>query len=361
MEFEARYFDGESAGERQVKVRLEKAAVAISADGRSLAVWPVADIRIVRDTGNAQVASLHKAGSDARLNVSDPDIVATMIARLPSPLKRDRPSTALKRTSLWTAAALGAVLLMLFVILPGLADRLAVLIPPRQAERIGALVVTQANSLFGTSEKAPFCTGATGEQALAKMTNRLARDLDLPFPLRVRVARNSLPNAFAAPGGHVVLFAGLLDLAETPEEVAAVLAHEIGHVHARDGMRLVLRAAGSAGLLSLILGDISGGLLVVVTEQLLQASYSRTAEAAADDFAHHMMADAGLPPDALAQLFDRLAEETPDLPDMFRYFESHPDLGERANAARAFHTQLTAYEPVLTASEWQDLQAICGS
>ena len=65
------------------------------------------------------------------------------------------------------------------------------------------------------------------------MVARLDADARLPYPLRVSVLDHGMANALAVPGGRILIFRGLLEAADNPEEVAGVLAHEIGHVAAR--------------------------------------------------------------------------------------------------------------------------------
>ena len=167
-------------------------------------------------------------------------------------------------------------------------------------------------------------------------------------------------NAFAAPGGQVVLVRGLLDKAEHPDEVAGVLAHELAHVENRDTTREALRAAGSAGLLTMILGDFTGGAAIaIVGEHMISASYTRDAEGKADDFALDMLANAGVSAEGFAGFFDRIAElEGFALP---AYLSSHPVTEERAMQARDFAGEQADTTPILTDAEWSDLQGICDS
>nr|WP_255569832.1 M48 family metallopeptidase [Actibacterium sp. 188UL27-1] len=207
-----------------------------------------------------------------------------------------------------------------------------------------------------------FCSTSEAEAAIAKMSDRLTDELDLPYPLKIRIMKTEMINAFAAPGGHIVFFSGLIDKADTPEEVAGVLAHEIAHVVARDPLRIALRAAGSAGILSMVLGDFAGGTLVLImAEQVMQASYTREAEAQADEFALRLLKDAGLPAEAFAAFFDKLREEYGDTDGAMEYLSSHPNLASRAAAARAAETQPDAFEPVLSETEWAALQSVCKS
>ena len=143
--------------------------------------------------------------------------------------------------------------------------------------------------------------------------------------------------------------------------MAGVLAHELGHVVNRDPLRITLRTAGSAGILSMILGDFAGGAVVVlVTEQVMQASYTREAEAGADDFAFELLRRAELPTEDMARFFEKLRDQYGDTEGALEYLASHPNLAGRATAAREAETREEGdFTPVLTAREWEALRAIC--
>ena len=99
------------------------------------------------------------------------------------------------------------------------------------------------------------------------------------------MVRRSDFNAFALPGGHIYVFQGLIDRAQSPDELAGVLAHEIGHVAHRDGTRTVLQTAGLSFLFGMMLGDFfGGGAVVIAAKTVLRSSYSRRVEAAADTY-----------------------------------------------------------------------------
>ena len=150
------------------------------------------------------------------------------------------------------------------------------------------------------------------------------------------------PNAFALPGGFIFVSRALADLCQSDDELASVLAHEVGHVvmgHAIDG----LLAAKVGGMLSG--GHVSrkalGPLLDMLLSELLSKNYSRTQEFEADRFALRLMDAAGMNGRGMASLFERLdalrdGEDSPLGP----YFTSHPPLRERiATAQRIFTTQ----------------------
>jgi Zn-dependent protease with chaperone function len=116
------------------------------------------------------------------------------------------------------------------------------------------------------------------------------------------------PNAFALPGGHIVVTDELLRLlGDEPDAVLGVLAHELGHVREQHGLRLTMRASLMGGLLGFAVGDFSS-LLAGAPAVLMQASYSRDFERAADAQAKRLLIDSGRSPRAMLVLFERLGE-----------------------------------------------------
>lgn len=362
----ARFFDGVSAGERLVRAEADEASgllrIVEEGSGALLQAWPLAELRTVRDPGFGDGIVFFRDGHDeARLNVQSAEDAAALAALAPN-LRRVRVAKGTwRRVVLWSAGSAGALALLLLVILPGLAENLAGLVPPKREEAMGRQVVAQMERVLGSHQGSGVCRDPAGLRALQKMSDRLTAGLDLPYPLKLQVLRHPMVNAFATPGGHVVIVSGLLEAADSPEEVAGVLAHEIGHVANRDPLRIALRTAGSAGILSMVFGDFAGGTVVVLlSEQLMRASYTRKAEAAADDFAFALLEEAGLPSEGVAVFFDKLKDRHGDVDGVSEYLSSHPNLASRAAAARRAETQGGGgFTPVLSAAEWQDLQGIC--
>jgi predicted Zn-dependent protease len=261
-----------------------------------------------------------------------------------------------------SALAVGAVVLMLFVILPRMADTLASVIPIEREIAFGKSVIAQMERALGAADLGDLrCNGDEGQAALDRMVARLTEGQDLQYDLNVRVFDHDMVNAFAAPGGQVVVMRGLLEDVSGPDAVAAVLAHEIGHVEARDATRIALRAAGSAGLLSMVLGDFTGGTIAVVLgERMMQASYTREAEAAADVFAIDMLNAAGVDSSGMAEFFDYIGELQGDALQIPEYLSTHPASDARAERARENAETQDATTPVLSDADWQALKGICG-
>ena len=131
---------------------------------------------------------------------------------------------------------------------------------------------------------------------------------DEGFDYRLEVLENEMPNAFAMPGGQMVILTGLLELMDGPEEVAGVLAHELAHVYRRHSMRRLLQTAGLMTLGQIAIGDVTGAAAMLASAAGLAAlqHYSREAEEDADLRGVELMHQAGIDPEYLAKSFLKL-------------------------------------------------------
>ncbi|MBP0483439.1 M48 family metallopeptidase [Sagittula salina] len=367
----AHFFDGRTSARHPVTVRLSEDRIALVIEGKSLTApltWLLSDLRALTDTADDQrlTVTRHAQSDDesphdvARLVILDPELIAWMHRTRPNLFRAETHPGAIRRLLIYAGGAAAACLLLLFVILPALANSLARLIPIEREIAFGKTVVRQMERQLNwlDAREGFHCTDPAGLTALDTLLQRLTGGRDMQYDISLQVFDSGMVNAFAAPGGQVVILRGLLDQAETPEEVAGVLAHELGHVESRDATRLTLRAAGSAGLLTMLIGDVTGGTAVAVLgERLLSASYTREAETAADNFALEMLANARVDVAGFGDFFDALAELEPfSLPE---YLATHPATEGRAAGAHAFAAAQDETAPILTKTAWQALKAIC--
>ena len=371
------YFDGETARSHRVTVGIQAEYLSLTAfdpPGKPF-FWRLDRIRAQsgatggRGSGGGGTGSngpliltLHSATDDeqprdpARLILQPGPMADWVRSHAPGLNARDvRPGTW-GRVIWRTTAALAALGAIIFVILPRLSDTLAERLPIEREVAFGQLVVANMEQYLGGADGALTCRNPAGLAALDRLKQRLTAGQNLRYDLSLQVFDHPMVNAFAAPGGQVVIVRGLLDQAATPAEVAGVLAHEIGHVEARDPTRLAFRAVGSAGIVSLLLGDATGGsLIAIIGDQVLSASYTREAEAAADAIAYGLLNDTGIGTAGLAAFFEGLDGKGIDLPD---YLSTHPNMAGRAEAARAVDG--AAHAEVISGADWAALKAICG-
>ncbi|MGI9389379.1 MAG: M48 family metallopeptidase [Boseongicola sp.] len=360
----ADFFDGISAISHRVEFEFDdvsRTLVIHQAESPPF-IWAIDELRAIPDQADKKKLVLtSKARPLARLIFSGETEIAVLRHRAPK-LSAKPPVRGKRRVIAWAAAAVASVFVIVFVLVPVMADQLARVLPTRGEQALGEATLEQIQSALGT-EYLPvdFCWTPDGQDALDTMLARLGGgELDLPYLVTVSVLDHEMINAFALPGGQVVFFRGMLDAASSPDEIAAVLAHEIGHVAARDPTRIALRSAGSLGVLGLLFGDFAGGAVVLLlVEQLIQADYSREAEAAADSFGIELLLDADVDPGALGTLFQKILDQFGSASGIAAHFASHPTLGDRIANAQAASGRLSAPSPSLSGEEWQSLQAIC--
>jgi Zn-dependent protease with chaperone function len=195
------------------------------------------------------------------------------------------------------------------------------------------------------------CTSKGGVAALKALTTRIgaAKDID------IRVVDVNILNAVTLPGGHILVFRRLLDEAQSPEELAGVIGHELGHVENRDVLVGLVRQFG----LSIVLGGLDSHV-GSYTNALLSASYGRTAESRADGYAIDRLAQAHVSPMGTAAFFKRMSVSEgngKDASALLSYFESHPMSAERE--AKFAGSAKGSFTPALDPAQWQALKTIC--
>ncbi|MFL4972401.1 MAG: M48 family metallopeptidase [Microvirga sp.] len=347
------FYDGVAAKPRPVTLRFGAEALEILEGGGIAAHWPYAAIRrLPAAASRLRVRSLGGPAL-ARLDVDDAAAAAELLRRSAQAEEGTTDRRTVVRIVGWSLAATASLVLTAIYLVPLAADELAPLVPVGLERRIGEAVDNQVRTLF--SGKA--CAGAPGSASLGKLSAALASRAALPLPAEVSVLDSGIPNAVALPGGRVYLFEGLLRRAREPDEIAGILAHEFGHVARRDGMRKLIQTGGSSFLLGLLFGDITGGgTLIFLGRALVDSSYSRDAETAADRFAADIMVGLGRSPRPMGAFLVRITGAQKDMP--LPFLASHPVSAERLEALEARAVAATA-PPLLTEQEWRDLKSIC--
>lgn len=150
--------------------------------------------------------------------------------------------------------------------------------------------------------------------------------------LEFRRSQRGVPNAFALPGGTVVVFDELVHIAQHEDELVAVFAHELGHLHHRHALRRALQNSVSFVLVTSLTGDVSvvSNIAAALPVSLLKAEHSREAESEADRFALAALRRAGIPPSNFTAIMERLdARRGRKSRRTTPYFDSHPPTAER--------------------------------
>jgi len=218
--------------------------------------------------------------------------------------------------------------------LPAAAERVVAHIPLETERALGdeALTWLDKNEWFKPSQ-----IGEEMQFFIRKDFEELYRGLPMAAHYRLEFRDSFLgPNALALPGGAVVITDAMVNEAGSLEEIAAVLAHEIGHVERRHTLRTLLQGSAVAVVVATITADAASLSVAVagLPALLAQAKYSREFETEADEFAFQLLKQHGRSPEAFATLMERLAGEG-DVERSYAFLSTHPMTAERVQRARA--------------------------
>jgi predicted Zn-dependent protease len=294
-----------------------------------------------------EVAGLVRlANGDARLDMPSAGFERALFTAAPR-LRRSRHRPLLYAS----AAAIVAVIVALPIwwFSQEIISAAVVLVPPAAESAFGKEIL---DSVPGER-----CTDPAGQAALDALTRRLTAGIDFPYPLDVSARNLGVVNAFALPGGHIVLLKGLIDAAQSPDEVAGVLAHELTHALKRHPTRGLIAGEGLSFLASLFGGT---GTSSSLASTVLSMSYTREAESEADAGAVGMLQKAGIDTGGFVRFFERVSahETSSRFGQLPNFFASHPPTAARI---AAIPPSTGATTPALTQEQWAALKAICGS
>ena len=361
MAIPVHYNDGKSALRRKAFAEVLGDDLVIADQVyRELARWPLADIRYVDNAHRRPPVRLRLKDSDARVTLDGGDDGGWLTHKCPNLTKRDSGAV---RWPTWVAAGIFAIASIagIFVfLLPAASSAIVGLVPPAMEQNIGRAARDQLLQLFGRMHddgKHVECTNPRAYGILKKRADELANLMETPFPVRVSVVRLPVANALALPGGEVVILSGLLDKAESGDEVIGVLAHEIAHVTRRDPLQVSIKQTGAALMVSLLVGDVFGGTaLGGLAAGLIETGYSRDAEAAADFIAVTALNQLGLTARPLADFVARIEKETPLAGVVPSFLNTHPS---GKNRARDIRNLSQGVGRAMTPYEWKALKEIC--
>jgi Zn-dependent protease with chaperone function len=346
------FLDGTSSRRRDVQLRLSDTCEIL--DGAAvLASWPYTDIR--RADGPAGTLRLMSVSAPllARLEVRD-TVLAGELERRCGALDADLPGTKGVAVIVgWSAAALVSIVLMVLFVVPLVADRLTPLIPYAVEKRIGEVADKQVKVIFDGK----VCEEPRGRAAFVKLVDTLRQAGEVDATAEAEVISNEIANAIALPGGKIYVFEGLLAKANNVDELAGVIAHELGHVKNRDGLRNLIYNGGTSFLIGLLFGDVTGSSAIIfASREMFQASHSRDAERNADKTTIEVMRKLGRSPKPMGEFLLRVTGK--EKGKGLALISSHP-LSEDRLARMSEQDAPPSAPELLTADEWKSLKAIC--
>jgi Zn-dependent protease with chaperone function len=343
----ARFYDGETAAAHEARLHASHGQLWIKApDGGTLARWPLGEVEPSGDwDGRGPFALASRSSPDARVLVATREGLAELRRMMPE-LQRAQGARRRRGATIVLGGAFAAALAVFFVfeVAP---SWLGPLVPPSWLEPVGNATI----DLLAADH--PLCADGPGRQALQDLANRLAASRGHEDEIRVDILETSDVNAFAVPGDRIVVLQGLIRKAD-PDELAGVLAHEVGHVIERHAHESVVRGLGVQALLQIMTGG-AGLDVAAVAAAVVQLSYSRAAEEEADRRAVEMLRSQGLRTAGLKRFFTRLEKLEGEL-GALKWLSTHPASRERALAI----PDETGGREGFSKAQWLAIRSACG-
>jgi predicted Zn-dependent protease len=304
---EATYHDGESSTSRPVRIRVADGLVHIDGDDVSTA-FPLRDVRLESRLGELPRRLDLPNGASCQVPA---DFELPTSGATPERLER----WVNEAESRWMPAVVAAVVVLVggwaTVVygVPAAADVVARRISPSVELTMGEQTLATLDRLALEPTK----LSAERQQQLARRFDALVTTAapEAPYRLQFRASPAVGPNAFALPGGTVVLIDELVAIAQHDDELVAVLAHEVGHLEERHTMRQVLQTSAAGVLLAVVIGDVvsATSIAAALPAAVLNASYSRAFEREADRFGFAALDRLGIDRAHFRRLLTRIEEK----------------------------------------------------
>ncbi|GJM02368.1 MAG: metalloendopeptidase [Rhodomicrobium sp.] len=390
-----RWSDGKTAAAHSVEIELQNTALLFRRDDENslshtnhIHEWPYASIHspspISPNDEHVLITSTDYPGE--RLFIDTPDFAAKILSRAPNVSRRSH-QWALLKWPLGMAVALVFFWALTYFDVISPANSLAKLMPDDARTTIGTGLIKTIR------QDSKVCQTPAGNAALNKLLYRLTPALPKALDYKVQVADINYVNAFAAPGDQIIVSGKLIQQAKSADEVAGVIAHELGHSIERHPEANLIRALGLLTMVQLLTAG-EAGAFGDIAFMLVQSGYSRSAEAQADKHAAKILNMVDIDSRPLALFFERLinkakdkskdenpsednADKTSDTSsdnamtretdadddasetsDYTGWISTHPPTKNRINYFNK--SKINTAPAILTPTEWAALQAICG-
>lgn len=323
MKYNARWFDGLSSKSREVQVEILHLGLRISIDDAEQAFWPKNEIIEVDHSSSKIIRVHHQKGGV--LEVEDHSFSKTISIAYPQQAGQsiaDRLSAMSWKTMAAIVLIVGAaVFLTAWTVIPWMGEQAAAYVPRSYEEDLGEAIY---EAMLPTLEL---------DSLRTELVNELIRKTDFKtdYDLRFVVVNNEQKNAFALPGGRIVIYTGILEEMKHHSELMGLLAHEVSHVNHRHSLRAIFRQLSTYLFVSLIFNDLSAVSSIVVdqAQQLQSLSYSRSLEREADLEGLELMLHNRYDPMGMPNLFKSMIGGEDKGAEIPEFMSTHPLTNER--------------------------------
>ena len=355
MAAKSTFFDGKSAASHTASVSLRPDRLDIRLDGQTLSWSYDGLVKAGLQTRKAQALRLtHKTMPGSRLIIHDRNLIEAISQRAPHLSGRFNTTRAVK-IAVRSGLIASMVLLSIYVIFNYAPGKIASFMSDEFRDKMGRQTEKSV-----TAGKSP-CTNRPGQRALLKLASRVAAGSTNPPDFSIRVYDMDVLNAFAVAGGRIVLTSKLVSKVDTDDELAGIIAHELGHVYFRHPEAALVRILGVQLLVTAITGSGDTGAVATFSVMAALLKYSRSAERQADGFAQRVLIQSDIDPAGLRRFFEKVKklQDRSILGNIPSIFTTHPNTAGRIKQIKPLAPGKA--RPILTENEWIALKNICSN
>lgn len=328
------FFDGESSKPHSVSVDLKERSIYFDTVGDDSIAKEIA-INDIEDIGFSSSGNLQLKFGDfpfQTLMIEDAEDIAEFKAAYPNAFS----------PSIYTQVLQGNVFKVVtysFVVLVGVVAFYMFFVAPFIAEKAVILVPKSAEIILGEKMTEPLFATLDIDTAKSKILTDFFNEVGFQseYPLELYVVDDPIVNAFAVPGGKIVVYQGILDLFDSWEQLAAVLSHELAHVEMRHSLKQMSRSLSTYLVFSIMTNDASGVSAVIVENAFMikDLSNSRSMETEADMIGFEYLEKLSINPVGMVGLFEALQEEEGAIGESvqkaLKILSTHPLTDDRIN------------------------------
>lgn len=355
------YLDGKSPIRQPAKIALSADSLNITTNTGQVFHWPFEAIQQTQGSYAGEPVRLERVSTLEALVISSSDVLTELHNR--STRKHwhiHNPSQRQKRMR-WTVVAAVTAICLAFVLyrwgIPMLSVVVASTVPVTWEQRIGE----EAVQYVAPQERR--CTDPHRTQLIQNILTSLTEAAPKsPYQFHLYVVDSPLVNALAAPGGHIVVYRGLLERTDSPEQLAGVLAHEVQHVLKRHSTRMITEQVLTGVLLSTLAGDFSSVMTYGLqsAQAVGQLQYSQGHETEADEEGMRLIIKAGLMPEEMINFYRIIGELHDRESGVLDYLSSHPNWNQRIARLRAIAGHSSkGTRRLLTDVDWKFVRGAC--
>ena len=334
---EAIYFDGQSSKPHSVKLIDQFDALEVLSSNPSESfnfLWPYEDITVESFASGQKTLLSYGEFPPQRIEINgdDADMYAKIVLRHASKIKKYEYKITkmnpfkLVITSFIVLAA--TISFYVFFIAPNVAEQAVKLIPRSVEAKVGEVMYNNMAFMIDVdtvkSKKLESFYQACGFSS--------------NYDIHIDYADNDMVNAFAVPGGQIVVFKGLIKETQQWDELAALMGHELAHVNQRHSFKQIARGVSSYLIISVMTGDVAGASSVILdyAKQIHELANSRAHEREADMIGLEYLKELRIRPLAMRDLMQRLmdsheASSSVTINSNLEYLSTHPLSANRIN------------------------------